>query len=166
MFTIYQIKVSEEVHNYVNSNDRGHTGAAERYPLYEAKLQTQHHGSDGFEPHMFQHFTNVATVHTTGDLQRADGTSYRVEDLEEVFKILNGYYYDEDSETDPVFDAHVSGYKMKTVTRKSGETITYRDMHSLSVGDIVHNSATDTYHIVDGFGFGEVSVDTTHSEVA
>ena len=53
MFTIYQIKVTEEVHNYVNSNDRGHTGAAEKYPLYEAKLQTQHHGSDGFEPHMF-----------------------------------------------------------------------------------------------------------------
>ena len=119
MFTIYQIKVNDEVHNYVNSNDRGHTGAAERYPLYAASMATMHHGSEGFTEDMFAHYTNVATVHNTGDLQRPDGTSYRVEDLEEVFRILNGYYLDEDTGEDITFDAHVSGYTMKTVTRKS-----------------------------------------------
>ena len=60
---------------------------------------------------------------------------------------------------------------MKTVTRKDGETITYRDMHSLSVGDIIAEvpqigyetmteegqKAGTTYHIVDSFGFTDIT---------
>jgi hypothetical protein len=45
---------------------------------------------------------------------------------------------------------------MKTVTRKDGEVVTYRDMHSLSVGDIVEDTSTGKFHMVDGMGFKEV----------
>ena len=66
---------------------------------------------------------------------------------------------DEDEETDSVCDSHVSGYKMKTVTRKNGEVIEYRDMHSLSVGDIVQDVDNDTYNIVDSWGFKDITTD-------
>ena len=58
---------------------------------------------------------------------------------------------------DIVFDAHVSDYKMKTITRKDGEVVTYRDMHSLSVGDIVEDVDNGTFHIVAGFGFEDIT---------
>ena len=67
--------------------------------------------------------------------------------------------FDEDTETDVVFDNHVSDYKMKTVTRKNGEEVTFRDMHSLSVGDIVQDVDNDTYHIVDSWGFKDITSD-------
>ena len=66
-------------------------------------------------------------------------------------------YYDEDTSTDIVHEAHVSGYKMKTITRKDGEVVTYRDMHSLSVGDIVEDVDNGTFHIVAGFGFEDIT---------
>ena len=34
-YEIYQIKLSREVTDYVNSNDRGHQGAEEKFPIYE-----------------------------------------------------------------------------------------------------------------------------------
>jgi hypothetical protein len=48
---------------------------------------------------------------------------------------------------------------MKTFTRKDGEVVTYRDMHSLSVGDIVFDSVDDSYHIVDKWGFKDITSD-------
>ena len=48
---------------------------------------------------------------------------------------------------------------MKTVTRKNGEVIEYRDMHSLSVGDIVQDVDNDTYNIVDSWGFKDITTD-------
>jgi hypothetical protein len=45
---------------------------------------------------------------------------------------------------------------MKTITRNNGEVVTFRDMHSLSVGDIVEDTLTGKFHIVDGMGFSEV----------
>jgi hypothetical protein len=74
-----------------------------------------------------------------------------------VFKVLNGYYFDEDTEEDVVFDNHVSDYKMKTITRKDGEVVTYRDMHSLSVGDIVEDVDNGSFHIVASFGFMDIT---------
>ena len=46
---------------------------------------------------------------------------------------------------------------MKTITRKDGEVVTYRDMHSLSVGDIVEDVDNGTFHIVASFGFDDVT---------
>ena len=57
-----------------------------------------------------------------------------------------------------VFDNHVSGYKMKTFER-DGKTHEYRDMHSLSVGDIVYDVDKDTYNIVDSFGYKDVTAE-------
>lgn len=157
-YEIYQIKINKEVSDYVNSNDRGHLGAEEKFPIYEAHMRnTMSSRKEGFQPEDFAHYTKVCKVTENEGLTQGDD-EYLVNHLEEVFKILNGYYFDEESGEDIVFDNHVSGYKMKTITRKDGEVITYRDMHSLSVGDIVAERTVEgtRYHQVAGMGFVEV----------
>ena len=160
MYKVYQIKISKEVKDFVNSNDRGHLGGEEKYPEYRAKMATMR-GAEGFEGEMFNSYTHVCSVKKEAGL--VSGTRsldpFVVDDLEEVFSVLNGAYYNEDEEEDLVFDAHVSDYKMKTVTRKNGEEVTFRDMHSLSVGDIVQDVDNDTYHIVDSWGYKDVTAD-------
>lgn len=157
-YEIYQIKLSKEVTDYVNSNDRGHQGAEEKFPIYEAHMRnSMSFRKEGFQPEDFAHYTKVCEVTENAGLVQGED-EYLVNDLEEVFKILNGYYYDEDTEKDVVFDNHVSGYQWKTITRKDGEVITYRDMHSLSVGDIVAErtvQGTKYYQVAD-IGFKEV----------
>ena len=161
MYKVFQIKLDKEVKDFVNSNDRGHLGGEEKYPEYKAHMAVMR-GAEGFTGDMFEHYTNVCNVAKDGGLVSGDDP-FIVDDLEEVFKILNGYYFDEDANNeegeDIVFDAHVSGYKMKTVTRKNGEVVTFRDMHSLSVGDIVHDVDNDTYNIVDSWGYKDVTAD-------
>ncbi len=161
MYKVFQIKLDKEVKDFVNSNDRGHLGGEEKYPEYKAHMAVMR-GAEGFTGDMFEHYTNVCNVAKDGGLVSGD-EPFLVNDLEEVFKILNGYYFDEDANDeegeDVVFDAHVSGYKMKTVTRKNGEVVTFRDMHSLSVGDIVHDVDNDTYNIVDSWGYKDVTAD-------
>ena len=160
MYKVYQIKISKEVSDYVNSNDRGHLGGEEKYPIYETYMRLMHGGrrdKDAFRDTDFQHFTHVASVKKDAGLVDGDGESWQVRDLEDVFAVLNGRYFDEDTETDVVFDAHVSDYKMKTVTRKNGEVVTFRDMHSLSVGDVVQDVDNGTFHIVASYGFMDVT---------
>ena len=149
MYKVFQIKISKEVSDYVNSNDQGHYGAEQKYPEYAAHMAVMR-GAEGFEGEMFNHYTQVcevATLNTEGN------------QLEEVFKILNGYYYDDETGKDTAFDEFVSGYKMKTITRKNGEEVTLRDMRSLSVGDIVFDANNDSYHIVDLSGFKDITLD-------
>jgi hypothetical protein len=145
MYKVFQIKISKEVTDYVNSNDLGHLGAEEKYPEYAAHMAVMR-GAEGFEGEMFNHYTQVCEVATRNN-------------LEEVFKILNGYYYDNETGKDAAFDEFVSGYKMKTITRKNGEEVTLRDMRSLSVGDIVFDAKNDSYHIVDRSGFKDITLD-------
>ena len=147
MYKVFQIKISNEVTDFVNSNDRGHLGGEEKYPEYRAKMSTMR-GAEGFKGEMFNHYSQVCEV-----------AHFEDSNLEEVFKILNGYYFDDDTGLDQWFDALVSGFKMKTITRKDGEVVTYRDMHSLSVGDIVQDVDNDTYHIVDSWGFKDITSD-------
>ena len=146
-YNIFQIKVTEEIYDFVNGPEGGHSETAKKFPLYEARLETQHNGSEGFRSDMFEHYTQVCTV--AGMQER---------DLETVFKILNGFYFDEDAGTDLVFEEFVSGFQMRTITRKDGEVVTFRDMHSLSVGDIVEHNGS--FHIVDKWGFKEVETNT------
>lgn len=161
MYNIFQIKLSKEVVDFVNSNDQGHYGAEQKYPIYETRMRLQHgRGEDyaaKFKDTDFQHFTKVCEVKKDAGLVDGSGESWQVRDLEDVFAVLNGRYYDEDSEQDIVFDNHVSGFKMKTVTRKDGEVVTYRDMHSLSVGDIVEDVDNGTFHIVAGMGYQDIT---------
>ena len=148
MYKVFQIKISDKVSDFVNSNDRSHMGAEEKYPEYKAHMAVMHSGAKGFKGDMFNHYSQVCEV-----------AHFEDSNLEEVFKILNGYYFDDDTGLDQWFDALVSGLKMKTITRKNGEVVTYRDMHSLSVGDIVYDSISDTYNIVDKWGFKDITSD-------
>ena len=156
MYNIYQIKLSEEVYNFVNGPEGGHTKTSEKYPEYNAHMEVMHKGSEGFTTDMFEHYTKVCEV--------ANFEGPVNSELEEVFKILNGYYFNEDTDTDETFDAFVTGFTMKTVTRKDGEVVTFRDMHSLSVGDIVEDTSTGEFSIVDGMGFAQIQ--TKSLEVA
>ena len=157
-YEIYQIKINKEVRDYVNSNDRGHTGGEEKFPIYEAYMRNcMSSRKESFQPEDFAHYTKVCKVTENAGLVQGED-EYLVNNLEEVFKVLNGYYYDEETAEDVVFDSHVDDYKMKTITRDDGEVVTFRDMHSLSVGDIVaENTIQGTrYHQVAGMGYVEV----------
>ena len=89
----------------------------------------------------------------------SEGHDWYVEDKEEVFRILNGYYMDEDTGEDEVYDFHVHGFGVRSGTRKDGSYWECRDMRSLSVGDIIVDHSPDQNgkaYIVDSFGFKEV----------
>lgn len=185
LYEIYQIKVTDEIHNYVNSNEGGHTGAAKKYPLYNAKMETMHARGDSdkidFKAEYFSHYTKVCEVDGRFcGLTQGDSIDYTVTSKNEVFSILNQCYLNEDTGEDIVFDKHVSGFKMKTITRKDGEVITYRDMHSLSVGDIIAEvpqigyevmRAEDViketrYFIVESYGFSDITDIIDGSDIA
>jgi len=153
-YNIYQIKVTDEIHDFVNSNDRGHFGAAEKYPLYHAKMETMHARGDSdkidFKPEYFSHYTKVCEVDGRYcGLTKGDNIDYTVTSKNEVFSILNQCYLDEETGEDIVFDKHVSNYVTKTITRENGEKVTYRDMHSLSVGDIIAEQPQVGYEVMD-----------------
>lgn len=173
-YNIYQIKVTDEIHNFVNSNEGGHTGAAKKYPLYHAKMETMHGRGDDrkidFQAEYFSHYTKVCEVDGRYNGLSNGDMDYTVKSKNEVFAILNQQYLDEDTMEDVVFDSHVSGYTMKSFVR-DGKTIEYRNMHSLSVGDIIAEVpqvgyevmevadivAQTRYFIVEGFGFTDIT---------
>jgi hypothetical protein len=159
MYKVYQIKLADEVTDYVNSNGRGHAGGEEKYPIYETYMRLNHSIRDENKMNDtdFQHYTNVCVVKKDAGLVDSDGNSWLVDCLEGVFAVLNGRYFDEDTGEDLVHESHVSGYSMKTITRKDGEVVTYRDMRSLSVGDIVEDCDNGTFHIVASYGFQDVT---------
>lgn len=164
MFKVFQIQISDEVCDFVNSPEGGHTNTANKYPEYHARLETSHAGSERFEGDMFEHYTSVCNVAVDGGLV-ADDESWQVRDLEDVFAVLNGSYMDQDTGEDIVFDAHVSGYTTRTFLNKTTkEPRTVRNMHSLSVGDIVFDSVSDTYNMVDGHGFSDVTAQILSSQ--
>ena len=148
-YNIFQIKISEEIYDHVNGPEGGHSETAKKYPLYHAGMETSFDGAKGYKPEMFEHYTKVCEV--AGMQER---------DLETVFKILNGFYFDEDAGTDLVFEEFVSGFKMRTfLNKKTKEVREVRDMHSLSVGDIIEDTETGKFHMVDGFGFSELTLE-------
>jgi len=173
-YNIYQIKVTDEIHDYVNSNEGGHTGAAKKYPLYHAKMETMHGRGDDrkidFQAEYFSHYTKVCEVDGRYNGLSNGDMDYTVKSKNEVFAILNQQYLDEDTMEDVVFDSHVSGYTMKSFVR-DGKTIEYRNMHSLSVGDIIAEVpqvgyevmevadivSQTRYFIVEGFGFTDIT---------
>ena len=113
-----------------------------------------------------KHYKQVCTVDWFGGMQM-EGHDWYVEDMEEVFRILNGYYIDEETGHDDVFDVHVSGYRIVEGVRKDGTEYKFRDMHSLSVGDIIVDDSPDgdsKAYIVDSFGFKQIQFDYTLEE--
>ena len=104
-------------------------------------------------------YRQVCSVNFFGGLQLEGGDWY-LDNKEEVFKVLNGYYYDEETNHDDVYDCHVVGFGVRRGVRKDGSKWECRDMHSLSVGDIlVDYNDLENYgkaYIVDSFGFKEI----------
>ena len=182
-YDIYQIRISDEVHNYVNSNDRGHTGAAEKYPSYNAKMETMRGRGDdkkiNFQAEFFSHYTKVCEVDGRYNGLSSGDMDYTIKSKDEVFGVLNQQYLDEDTMEDVVFDSHVSGFTMKSFVRE-GKTIEYRNMHSLSVGDIIAEvpqvgyevmEVADIvkqtrYFIVEDFGFSDITDIIETSDIA
>ena len=112
-------------------------------------------GSKNYLPTDFESFKKVCTVNANGGLVQGENP-YVIDSLEEVFKVLNGAYYNEEQNEDIVFDNHVSDFEMKTITRDNGEVVTFRNMHSLSIGDIVEK---DGVHMMcDKRGWTQVEV--------
>jgi hypothetical protein len=79
------------------------------------------------------------------------GNPLYIESLDDVFALLNGQWE---------YDAHVKGFGIVEGVRKSdGVEYCFRDMHSLSVGDIIVDHCNAPYnkaYIVDSFGFEEI----------
>ena len=182
-YDIYQIKVTDEIYNFVNSNEGGHTNAAKKYPLYNARMETMHSRSDddkiNFKPEYFSHYTKVCEVDGRYNGLANGDIDYTISSKNEVFGILNQQYLDEDTMEDVVFDSHVSGFTMKSFVR-DGKTIEYRNMHSLSVGDIIaevpqvgyeagspeYVVSGTKYFIVEGYGFTDITHLISKSDVA
>ena len=101
MYKVYQIKLAREVTDFVNSNDRGHTGAEEKYPEYEAHMRLMHGRGDDYAAKFtstdFQHFTKVCDVKKDAGLLDGDGDKWVVDCLEGVFAVLNGRYINEET---------------------------------------------------------------------
>lgn len=164
LYEIYQIKINDEVHDYVNSNDRGHTGAEEKYPIYEAFMRNTHisHRVTKFRPEDFSFYIKVCEVDGRYCGLSDGDRDYTVTNKDEVFAILNGSYFDEDTGDDIVFENHVSGYKMISYER-DGKTLEYRDMHSLSVGDIIAEVPQVGYEVMD---VADIQKETRYFQVA
>jgi hypothetical protein len=75
MFSVFQIKISEEVHNFVNSPEGGHSETAKRFPEYHAHMETMFHGAEGYKPEFAKHYDLVCGI--------------EADDLEDVFRIGN-----------------------------------------------------------------------------
>lgn len=152
-FKVYQIKLSEEVRKFVNSKEGGHDNTANKYPEYEAYLDGSQ-GSRVWDDSKFKYYTQVVQVKVDGGLVQ-DGKPWKLEDLEDVFRVLNHGFYDEEAGTDFVYENHVFDYNKKTFVDKEGNTQEYADFRSLSVGDIVEDPNGD-FFLVDSFGFKQI----------
>lgn len=75
MYTVFQITISDEIHDFVNSTEGGHMETAKRFPEYHASLETMLRGAEGYKPEFAKHYDAVCGIDA--------------EDLEEVFHIGN-----------------------------------------------------------------------------
>lgn len=90
-----------------------------------------------------------------------DGGDYYIDSLDEVFAVLNGAC------SERVYDTHVKGYGIVEGVRKSdGVEYCFRDMHSLSVGDVIVDSTgpVDKAFLVDSYGFKEIEFNVEKEE--
>tara|TARA_R100001530_G_scaffold123635_1_gene91635 strand:+ start:2984 stop:3484 length:501 start_codon:yes stop_codon:yes gene_type:complete len=109
-------------------------------------------GYEKFDINNFKKYYTVAVkVREDGGLTNQDGTPWTVDSIDRVFSILNGTYYDDDSNTDIVDDHHVHGYQ--TFTGTGGNK--YRKMRSMSVGDIVEKDGS--FFFCDNTGWKDIT---------
>ena len=135
--TLFQLHKTDEMVEFVNGPDGGWTNAAEKYPAWQAHLDTSFNGSKEWKPEYFGHYRAVARINTN--------------EIEESFSIANAY----------------GGSHMDMVERGLIEPLLplreirgHRtpDMHSMSVGDIVSKGLE--YWMCDPMGFTKITVDS------
>ena len=128
-FNVYQITVSDEVYDFVNTDGESHTSAGEKYPEYKAKLETMM-GFKDWSDSYFKHYTHVCDVKIEGN------------NPEDVFIALNsGSDYASAGEKYPE-------YKLDTAPT----IVKHTNFYSLSVGDIVEDDLGNFY-FCDSYGF-------------
>lgn len=118
-FSIFQFRLSNEAVDRVNAN--GWDVALREFPEVSIQRDVKFEGSENYQSWMFNHYNLVALIDD-------------VSDLEDVFKIGNGY-----------------GEQSK-MTRIASR------MHSLSVGDIAFCHDTNTYFMCDPMGWTAVEI--------
>ena len=64
-FNVYQIKITKEIYDFVNTDGESHTSAGEKYPEYKAKLETMM-GFEDWNDSYFKHYTHVCDVKIKG----------------------------------------------------------------------------------------------------
>ena len=91
-----------------------------KYPTYKAYMKSMRVEKDS-KPKILVFILKFAVLKKKVNPVTGDEPAV-VDHLEEVFKILNGYYFDEDTGEDILFDTPVFGYRMKTFER-DGKTL-------------------------------------------
>ena len=105
-------------------------------------------------------YRQVCTVDYFGGYLESNNHFY-VDTLDDVFALLNGQFGEE------IYDCHVKGFGIVEGVRKSdGVEYCFRDMHSLSVGDVIVDSTgpVDKAYLVDSFGFQEIEFNVEKEE--
>ena len=97
MYKVFN-QLNSEVHNYVNSNDRGHVGAEEKSQIYEAHMRLSHNMREETKSNDtdFKHYTHVKPVKKDAGLVTRNQIFLQMI-WKKFSKVLNGYYYDDES---------------------------------------------------------------------
>jgi len=93
-FNVYQITVSNEVYDFVNTDGESHTSAGEKYPEYKAKLETMM-GFKDWSDSYFKHYTHVCDVKIEGNnpedvfVALNSGSDYALDTASSIVKHTN-----------------------------------------------------------------------------
>ena len=134
---LHQIKLTDEMVDFLNGKDGGWTNASKKYEAVEAHLECGSiNGADNWEPRFWKHYRAVAKIHT--------------DKLEEAFGIGNAYG---GAHMDMVEKGLLTPLLPLISFREGHETV---DMHSMSVGDICEMDGK--HYMCHRVGFTEIQI--------
>lgn len=134
---LHQIKLTDEMVDFLNGKDGGWTNASKKYEAVEAHLECGSiNGADNWEPRFWKHYRAVAKIHT--------------DKLEDAFGIGNAYG---GAHMDMVEKGLLTPLLPLISFREGHETV---DMHSMSVGDICEMDGK--HYMCHRVGFTEIQI--------
>ena len=136
MITLYQIKYTDEIIDFLNGPEGGWNAAEKKYPMVKAKMNCQFEGSEAWLPEYFEHYRAVANI--------------KAETLEEGFGIGNAFG---GAHMDMVEQGLLEPLLPYTTLHNGHVTV---DMCSMSVGDICKFNGS--YYMCDRFGWSEIEI--------
>jgi|TARA_R110000851_G_scaffold42194_3_gene105109 hypothetical protein len=129
------------------------------YAIYQSSDQDcLFRGAKHWDENKSSKYRQVCSVNYYGGLTES-GNEFYIDGNDDVYALLNGVWADDETGEDVVHDNHVVGYGIREGTRKDGSEYCFRDMHSLSIGDIIVDnvgSYNGQAYIVDGVGFQKI----------